>query len=103
MVAAAQVSVAALELAAVLVPVAGAVEVSVYTALEVSAYIADAHFSDAASAAVVVVAEAVGAAELAGYGHPRGVGSTPAGVSPHLQIKYLLWRPSKSHGRRRLR
>jgi hypothetical protein len=71
---AALVPVAALELAVALRAVAGAVEVSVYTALEVSVYIADAHFSDAASAAVVVVAEAVGAAELAGYGRPAGAG-----------------------------
>ena len=36
-------------------------------------------------AAVAVAAEAVGAAELAGYGHRAGVGSTPAGVSPLLR------------------
>jgi hypothetical protein len=95
-VAAAQVSAAALELA-LRVSVAGAVEASVYTALEVSVYIADAHFSDAASAAVAVAAEAVGAAELAGYGHRRGAGSTPVGVSLHLQIRYLLSRRSRAH------
>ena len=68
-------------------------------------YTADAHFLDAASAAVAVAAEAaaVGAAELAGYGHPRGVGSTPAGVSPHLRLRYLLSRRSQPHRRRRLR
>ena len=70
----------------VFVASAAAALVSVYAAL-VSAYIADVHFSDAASAAVAVAAEvaAVGAAELAGYGHPAGVGSTPAGVSPLLR------------------
>ena len=51
---------------------AAGMAVSMYTALEVSVYIADAHFSDAASAAVVVAAEDVGAAEVAGYGHPPG-------------------------------
>ena len=70
--------------AALEVPVASAVAalVSVYAALVsvfaalVSVYIADAHFSDAASGAVAVAAEAaaVGAAELAGYGHPSGAG-----------------------------
>ena len=43
-------------------------------ALDVFMYTADAHFLDAASAAVAVVAEAVGAAELAGYGRPPGAG-----------------------------
>jgi hypothetical protein len=57
------------------VSVAGAaLGVSMYTVLEVSTYTADAHFLDAASAAVGVAAEAVGAAELAGYGHPPGAG-----------------------------
>ena len=85
--------VAAVEVAAVL-PVAAqqvfAALVSVFAAL-VSVYIADAHFLDAASAAVAVAAEAaaVGAAELAGYGRRSGVGSTPAGVSPHLRARYL--------------
>ena len=80
--------VAAVEVAAVL-PVAAqqvfAALVSVYAAL-VSVYIADAHFLDAVSAAVAVAAEAAeaGAAELAGYGHPPGAGSTPAGVRPRL-------------------
>jgi hypothetical protein len=57
------------------VSVAGAaLGVSMYTVLEASTYTADAHFLDAASAAVAVAAEAVGAAELAGYGHPPGAG-----------------------------
>jgi len=56
--------------------------VSVFAALA-SVYIADAHFLDAVSAAVAVAAEG-GAAELAGYGHPPGAGSTPAGVRPRL-------------------
>jgi hypothetical protein len=75
---------------------AAAALVSVYAALVsdaalVSVYIADAHFLDAASAAVVVaaVAAAVGAAELAGYGHPGGVGSTPVGPNLHLRAKNL--------------
>jgi hypothetical protein len=83
--------------------VAGAVEAFVCTALEVSVYTADAHFSDAASAAVVVAAEAVGDAELAGYGHPSGDGSTPAGPNPRLRLKYLASRPTESHKQRRLR
>jgi hypothetical protein len=99
-----QVSGAALELSALLqVSVAGAAAVSGYTALDISVCIADAHFSDAASAAVVVVAEAVGAAELAGYGHPPGAGSTPAGPNLHLRAKKLASRRSKSHKQRWLR
>ena len=104
--AALRVSGAAPELAAALqVSVAGAVEVSVYTALEVSVYTADAHFLDAASAVVAVAAEAaaVGAAELAGYGRRSGVGSTPAGVSPHLRPRYLLSPRSQSYRYWRLR
>ena len=56
-------------------------------------------FLDAVSAAVAVAAEAAeaGAAELAGYGHPPGAGSTPAGASPHLRLRYLLSRRSQSH------
>jgi hypothetical protein len=50
-------------------------------------YTADAHFLDAASAAVAVAAEAGGAAERAGYGHPLGAGSTPAGASLHLRLR----------------
>jgi hypothetical protein len=71
-----------------------------YAALSV--YIADAHFSDAASAAVVVAAEAAeaGVVELAGYGHPLGAGSTPAGPNLHLLVKKLASRRSKSHKRR---
>jgi len=69
--------------------------VSVFAAL-VSVYIADAHFLDAASAAVVVAAVVVGAAELAGYGHPRGAGSTPAGPNLHLRVKKLASRRSQS-------
>jgi hypothetical protein len=84
------------------VSVAGAVEAFVCTALEVSVYTADAHFSDAASAAVVVAAEAVGDAELAGYGHPSGDGSTPAGPNPRLRLN-LASRPTESHKQRRLR
>ena len=72
---------------------AAALEVSMYAAL-VSVYIADAHFLDAASAAVVV---AVGAAELAGYGHPRGAGSTLAGPNLHRLVKKLASRPSQLH------
>jgi hypothetical protein len=86
------------------VSVAGpALWVSVAGAVEVSMYTADAHFLDAASAAVVVAAEAVGAAELAGYGHPPGAGSTPAGLNLHLRVKKLASRRSKSHKQRWLR
>jgi hypothetical protein len=76
--------VAAQQVFAALVSVFAAL-VSVFAAL-VSVYIADAHFLDAVSAAVAVAAEAAegGAAELAGYGHPPGAGSTPAGVRPRL-------------------
>src|SRR6516225_4179939 len=66
-------------------------------------YTADAHFLDAASAAVAVAAEAVGAAELAGYGHPPGAGSTPAGPNLHLRVKKLASRQSKSNKQRLLR
>ena len=71
----------------------------------VSVYIADAHFSDAASAAVAVAAEAAeaGAAELAGYGRPAGAGSTPAGARPHHRLRSLLSRLSQSPRPRRLR
>ena len=62
----------------------------------VSVYIADAHFLDAASAAVAEAAEAVGAAELVGYGHPPGAGSTLAGPNPHLRVKNLASRRSQS-------
>ena len=82
--------VAAVEVAAVL-PVAAQ---QVFAAL-VSVYIADAHFLDAVSAAVAVAAEA-GAAELAGYGHPPGAGSTPAGPNLHLRVKNLASRRSQS-------
>jgi len=67
---------------------------------------------DAASAAVAVAAEAaaVGAAELAGYGHPPGAGSTPAGPNLHLRVKKLasrlmrpVTRPLASCRRRRRR
>ena len=95
---AAVLHVAAAEVAAVQ-PVAAqqvfAALVSVFAAL-VSVYIADAHFLDAASAAVVVAAVVVGAAELAGYGHPRGAGSTPAGPNLHLPVKKLASRLSQS-------
>ena len=77
---------------------AAAALVSVYAAL-VSAYIADVHFSDAASAAVAVAAEVAavgGAAELAGYGHPAGAGSTLAGPNLHLPVKKLASRRSQS-------
>jgi len=89
--------VAAQQVFAALVSVFAAL-VSVFAAL-VSVYIADAHFLDAVSAAVAVAAEAAeaGAAELAGYGHPPGAGSTPAGASPHLRLRYLLSRRSQSH------
>jgi len=92
--------VAAVEVAAVL-PVAAqqvfAALVSVFAALA-SVYIADAHFLDAVSAAVAVAAEAAegGAAELAGYGHPPGAGSTPAGPNLHLRVKNLASRRSQS-------
>ena len=66
-------------------------------------YTADAHFLDAASAAVAVAAEAVGAAELAGYGRPHGDGSTPAGPNLHLRVKKLASRRSKSNKQRWLR
>jgi hypothetical protein len=69
--------------------------VSVFAA-PVSVYIADAHSLDAASAAVVVAAEAVGAAELVGYGHPHGAGSTPAGPNLHLRVKKLASPQSQS-------
>ena len=71
--------------------------VSVFAALA-SVYIADAHFLDAVSAAVAVAAEAAeaGAAELAGYGHPPGAGSTPAGPNLHLRVKNLASRRSQS-------
>src|SRR6516162_6457566 len=45
----------------------------------------------------------VGAAELAGYGHPPGAGSTPVGLNLHLQVKKLASRRSKSNKRRCLR
>src|SRR6516162_9221707 len=84
--------VAAVEVAAVL-PVAAqqvfAALVSVFAALA-SVYIADAHFLDAVAAAVAV------AAELAGYGHPPGAGSTPAGPNLHLRVKNLASRRSQS-------
>jgi hypothetical protein len=107
-VAAAAEAAAAVEVAAALQVPAAALEVPVGgAALVVSMYTADAHFLDAASAAVAVAAEAaaVGAAELAGYGRPPGAGSTPAGVSPHLRLRYLLSRRSRSqsHKQRRLR
>jgi hypothetical protein len=106
--AALRVSGAALELAAALQASGAALEVAAAlqasgAALEVSVYIADAHFSDAVSAAVVVAAEAVGAAELAGYGHPPGAGSTPAGPNLHLRVKKLASRRSKSSKQRWLR
>src|SRR6516225_4059541 len=91
---AAVLHVAAQQVFAALVSVFAAL-VSVFAAL-VSVYIADAHFLDAVSAAVAVAAEAA-AAELAGYGHPPGAGSTPAGASPHLRLRYLLSRRSQSH------
>ena len=102
--------------AALQVPVSAALEVSaspvlqvsadlaalafMYTALEVSTYTADAHFLDAASAAVAVAA-AVGAAELAGYGLPRGAGSTPAGPNLHRLVKKLASRRSADPGNER--
>jgi hypothetical protein len=98
-----QVSVPAL-LAAALQPAAGSALVPVAgAALEASMFTADAHFLDAALVAVAVAAEAVGAAELAGYGHPPGAGSTPAGPNPLLQVKKLASRRSKSNKRRCLR
>jgi len=72
-------------------------------AVKVSNITADARFLDAASAAVAVAAEAVGAAELAGYGHPPGVGSTLAGPNPHLRVKKLASRRSRSLKQRLLR
>jgi hypothetical protein len=96
-------------------PMSAAPEVSVSAALEVSVasaaaaldsmYTADAHFLDAASAAVAVAAEAAaaGAVELAGYGHPPGAGSTPAGPNLHLRVKNLASRRSKSNKQRLLR
>jgi hypothetical protein len=85
------------------VSVSPALKVSVSPALKVFMYTADAHFLDVASAAVAVVAEAVGAAELAGYGHPPGAGSTPAGPNPHLRVKKLASRRSRSLKQRLLR
>src|SRR6516162_228245 len=94
---AAVLHVAVVEVAAVQ-PVAAeqvfAALVSVFAALA-SVYIADAHFLDAVSAAVAVAAEA-GAAELAGYGHPPGAGSTPAGPNLHLRVKNPASRRSQS-------
>jgi hypothetical protein len=104
--AALQVPAGALEVAAALQgPVSAALEVSVASAAAalVSMCTADAHFLDAASAAVAVAAEAVGAAELAGYGHPLGAGSTPAGPNLHPQVKNLASRRSKSNKQRWLR
>jgi hypothetical protein len=69
----------------------------------VSMYTVDAHFLDAASAAVAVAAEAVGAVELAGYGRRRGAGSTLAGPNLHRRVKKLASRRSKSHKRRKKR
>ena len=85
--------VAAVEVAAVL-PVAAQ---QVFAA-RASVYLADAHFLEAGSAAVAVAAEAAeaGAAELAGYGHPPGAGSTPAGPNLHLRVKNLASRRSQS-------
>jgi hypothetical protein len=86
---------AALGLSPALRVVLAALELSP-AALELSAagaaasgYTADVHFLDAASVAVAVAAEAVGAAELAGSGRPPGAGSTPAGPNLHLQVKKL--------------
>ena len=96
---AAVLHVAAAEVAAVQ-PVAAqqvfAALVSVFAAL-VSVYIADAHFLDAVSAAVAVAAEAAegGAAELAGYGHPPGAGSTLVGPNLHRRVKKLASRRSQ--------
>src|SRR5262252_583343 len=94
---AAVLHVAAAEVAAVQ-PVAAqqvfAALVSVFAAL-VSVYIADAHFLDAVSAAVAVAAEG-GAAEIAGYGHPPGAGSTPALPNLYLRLKNLASRRSQS-------
>jgi len=87
--------------------VSPALEVSVASAVAalVSVCTADAHFLDAASAAVAgaAVAAEAGAAEPAGYGHPPGAGSTPAGPNLHLRVKKLASRQSKSHKRRWLR
>jgi hypothetical protein len=75
------VSVAVVEVAAALPVSAAALQESVAALQEsvdgaaiISVYTADARFLDVASAAVAVAAEAVGAAELAGYGHPSGAG-----------------------------
>ena len=84
---------------AALVPVSAAlVPVSAALVPVLSVALADARFLDAASAAVAVAAEAaaVGAAELAGYGHPPGVGSTPAGPNLHRLVKKLASRRSRS-------
>jgi hypothetical protein len=100
---------AVLELSPALRVVLAALELSP-AALELSAagaaasgYTADAHFLDAASAAVAPAGEAVGAAELAGYGHPPGAGSTPAGLNLHLQAMKLASFLSKSNKGRCLR
>src|SRR5215472_16287295 len=87
---------AALQVPAAAAEVAVALPVSVAGAAMVSTYTVDAHFLDAALAAVVVAAEAVGAAELAGYGRPPGAGSTLAGPNPHLRVKKLASRRSRS-------
>jgi hypothetical protein len=95
-----QVSAAVQELAPALGSAPGAALVLVDGAAMVSMYTADAPFLDAASAAVAVAAEAVGAAELAGYGRRRGAGSTPAGPNLHLQVKTLASRRNKSNKQR---
>ena len=78
--------VAAADMVAAVAPPAAALEASMSAALEVFV----------ASAAVVVAAVAVGGAELAGYGHPRGAGSTLAGPNLHLRVKNLASRRSQS-------
>jgi hypothetical protein len=93
--AALEVPLASVAGAAVSVP---ALQVSVAGAA-VSVYTADAHFLDGASVAVAAEAGGAeaGAAELAGYGHPRGAGSTLAGLSLHLRVKNLASRRRQSH------
>ena len=96
---AAALPVAALPVSVAALPVSvAALPVSVALADAHSMYTVDAHFSDVASAAAAVAAEAaaVGAAELAGYGHPPGGGSTPAGPNLHRLVKKLASRRSRS-------
>src|SRR6516164_3033389 len=62
---------------------------------------ADTSSLDDTSSLEVAVA-AVAALVRAGYGPPVGAGSTPAGLSLHLRLRYLLLRQINPHRQRRL-